>query len=260
MASCVLTLTLQAPCHAARPFAAKTAGDGTTTYSHARNRFLRMPILPRPMRCSTAGLSETSFHRGESRSVPEAAFHRTVGARNRARQVVTARKPRAVPAGNGQWPPGTGPPSCKSRAQTKTPKIRPTSAVIAIAAAPQNSTRAVARSFGAPPALAPKAPSPARLIRVATTPAGMITVLDRHRLSGPRQAAGGHVDRQLAQFDARIGVARIAARHRPDPCGKLAQVKGLDQIVVRHRCAARCQAGTDPRRGRPPRIRRRFSS
>ena len=46
--------------------------------------------------------------------------------------------------------------------------------MIAIAAAPQNSTRAVARNFGAPPACAPSAPSPARLTSVDATTAGMI--------------------------------------------------------------------------------------
>jgi thiamine biosynthesis lipoprotein len=44
--------------------------------------------------------------------------------------------------------------------------------VIAIAAAPQNSTRAVPGKIGAPPATAPSAPSPARPPSVTTTTTG----------------------------------------------------------------------------------------
>lgn len=50
----------------------------------------------------------------------------------------------------------------RSAAQTALPTRWPMPAVTAIAAAPQNATRAVARGMAAPPALAPSAPSTAR--------------------------------------------------------------------------------------------------
>jgi hypothetical protein len=53
----------------------------------------------------------------------------------------------------------------------------PTPAVMAIAAAPQNNTWAVPRSFGAPPTWAPKAPRPARQIKVVITTVGIILSL-----------------------------------------------------------------------------------
>src|SRR5690606_4055176 len=45
--------------------------------------------------------------------------------------------------------------------QAATPKRRPTPAVMAMASAPQKTTRATDRLTGAPPALAPRAPSKA---------------------------------------------------------------------------------------------------
>ena len=67
------------------------------------------------------------------------------------------------------------------------PNIQPTPAVTAIASAPQNATRTTPLPIGAPPALAPTAPSKIRN-RSAATATPMMTLPD---LNGPIKAIRG---------------------------------------------------------------------
>ena len=84
--------------------------------------------------------------------------------------------------------------------QTATLKTRPTPAVMAMANAPQKTTRTTERPMGAPPVLAPRAPSTAKPIKAE--PATQTTKLDMGAMAATTKGRAAPAEKVMAEVIA----------------------------------------------------------